>query len=137
MSGLTSFDPDVVRDFLRDWERWFDEGRHEAMARYYAEDARLVATSTPTIIGRANVDRFMRAACEWARESGARRTVKLEQAESAGDIGYMRGTVLLAMPSDPQPSTVRYTTLWKRMQSGHWQLIEDISCAAPPGRIAP
>ena len=137
MTGLTSFDPEALQHFIRDWERWFDEGRHTAMADYYAEDARLVATGTPTISGRAEVDRFMRAACEWARTTDTRRRVRLEQAESIGDLGYMRGTVVLESPNIAEPATVRYTTLWKRQADGCWQLIEDISCAAPAERITP
>ena len=137
MAGLKSFEPDVLRGFVRDWERWFEEGRHSAMSEYYAEDARLVATSTPTISGRAEVDRFMRAACEWARESGTRRRVLLEDAESAGNLGYMRGMVILERPNATEPTTVRYTTLWRREPDGHWRLIEDISCAAPDGGLAP
>jgi ketosteroid isomerase-like protein len=133
MAGLTSFEPAVLRGFVRDWEQGFDEGRHGAMAEYYAEDARLVATATPTISGRAAVDRFMRAACDWARASGTRRRVLLDEAESAGDLGYMRGTVVLTAPDAPEPTTVRYTTLWRRQPDGCWRLIEDISCAAPPG----
>jgi ketosteroid isomerase-like protein len=132
MAGLTSFDADVLRHFVRDWERWFDEGCHGAMSEYFADDARLVATGTPTINGRAGVDRFIRASSQWARESGTRHRVLLEEAESAGDLGYMRGTVALSASDAAEQTTVRCTTLWKRQPDGYWRLIEDISCAAPP-----
>lgn len=131
MAGLSSFDRDDVERFLHDWVEWFDEGRYQRMTEYYAEDARLVATGTPTLRGRADIERFFRAACERGRAIGMRRTIQLEQAETIGDVGYMRGTVTLSGSNAPEPTTVRYTTLWKRQADGAWRLIEDISCATP------
>ncbi|HTK48404.1 MAG TPA: nuclear transport factor 2 family protein [Gemmatimonadaceae bacterium] len=133
MNGLTSFDPVHVEAFLRDWTDWFDAAKYREMAACYAEDARLVATGTPTLRGRAPIERFWQLASERARSTGVRRTIMLEQAESGGDVGYMRGTVALALPGAAEPAVVRFATLWKRQADGVWRLVEDISCPAPQG----
>ncbi len=131
MIGLVGFAPDELARFVRDWEEWFDAGDYRTMAAHYADDARLVATGTPTVRGRAEVERFLRAAGERVRAAGVRRTVQVEQAECADPVGYMRGTVVLDDTSAPERTTVRYATIWKRHADGIWRLIEDISCVAP------
>ncbi|HEU4630653.1 MAG TPA: nuclear transport factor 2 family protein [Gemmatimonadaceae bacterium] len=136
MHGLTSLDAREVDAFVRSWERWFDAGDYATMAAFYAEDARLVATHTATVAGRAAIEAFLRMAGERTRAAGLARRVHLERVESAGELGYMRGTVLLRRPGAGEATTVRYVTLWKRQADGAWRLIEDISSAAPPPGLA-
>jgi len=131
MAGLATLERREAEEFVRSWERWFDRGDYQTMAGYYADDARLIATHLPTVTGRAAIEQFWRIACDGARAAGVKRTVHLEKVESAGDLGYMRGTVLLTRPETAEPATVRYVTLWKRLAAGAWYLIEDISSAAP------
>jgi uncharacterized protein (TIGR02246 family) len=130
MNGLVSLEPREIDEFVRCWERWFDEGEYERMAGFYAEDARLIATQVATVEGRPAIAEFFRLACEATRAAGMRRTVQVERAESAGELGYLRGTVVLSRPGTPE-ATIRYVTLWKRQADGAWRIIEDISSAAP------
>jgi uncharacterized protein (TIGR02246 family) len=131
MSGLKSLEPNDVHQFVRDWEAWFNDGDHATMAAFYAEDARLIATQTPTIRGRPAIAEFYRAACERTRAAGLRRTVHLEDVDCAGNLGYMRGTVRLSRAGESPATIVRHLTLWKQQSGGGWQLIEDISSVAP------
>jgi len=131
MNGLVSLEPRELDEFVRCWERWFDEGEYERMAGFYAEDARLIATQVATVEGRPAIAQFFRLACEATRAAGVRRRVHIDRAESAGDLGYLRGTVVLSRPGTPEPATIRYVTLWKRQADGAWRIIEDISSAAP------
>src|SRR5690242_21657800 len=98
MAGLATLERREAEEFVRSWQRWFDSGDYQTMAGYYADDARLIATHLPTVPGRAAIEHFWRIACDGARAAGVKRTVHLEKVESAGDLGYMRGTVLLTRP---------------------------------------
>lgn len=131
-TGLTSLDPATVERFLRDWERAFDDGDFRRMAAFYADDARLIGTHLDTVVGRPAIETFWRTACEGGRATGLRRTIELDEADSSGDLGYLRGTVSLARPGSAVPDRVRYVTLWRRAPDGVWRLTIDISSAAPP-----
>jgi len=135
--GLTSLDRGEVERFLREWERLFDAGDHRTMAAYYAEDARLIASQTETLVGRSAIGDFFRVASAGARAAGVRRTVHLDEAESDGALGYLRGTVKLRWPDAPSAAEVRYVTLWKREGDGAWRLAVDISSPRPDVARAP
>lgn len=135
-SALASFEPHDVQAFARRWEELFDQGDYRSIAATYAEDARLIATGTETIEGRQMIERFWRTACEGARAAGVRRTVHVDEVESAGTLGHMRGTVALRRADAPEPITVRYVTLWRREGDGTWRLTTDISSAAPSASAA-
>lgn len=129
--GLTALDHDAVERFLREWERLFDRGDARTMAAYYTEDATLIATQTETLVGRAAIEEFFRVSSDGARAVGLRRTVHLDEAECDGELGYLRGTVLLRRPDAPATVRVRYVTLWKRQSDGAWRLAVDISSPEP------
>ena len=129
--GLTSLGRDAVERFLREWERLFDAGDHRTMAAYYAEDARLIASQTETLVWRPAIDDFFSVASAGARAAGVRRTVHLDEAASDGTLGYVRGTVRLRWPNVGPVAEVRYVTLWKRERDGAWRLAVDISSPRP------
>jgi uncharacterized protein (TIGR02246 family) len=129
MSGLADLERETVRDFAGYWETVFNEGDHRALAAYYAVDARLIATQTETVVGRPAIEQFWRAACAGANAAGARRTVQVEDAGSDGELGYLRGTVVLARGE--AATTVRYLTLWRRQEDGRWRIAVDISNPSP------
>jgi ketosteroid isomerase-like protein len=134
MSGLPDLEHDTVEAFTKVWENLFNEGDHAAVADYYAEDAVLIASQLETINGRAAIARFWQLSCEQANAAGIGRTVHVDQRRSDGDLGYLRGTVVLTLPGQPASITVRYVTVWQRQPSGEWQLAIDISSAGPqPG----
>jgi ketosteroid isomerase-like protein len=129
MSGLANLEGDTVQDFARYWEAVFNEGDHHAIVGYYTPDARLIAAQAETVGGRPAIERFWLDATERAKAAGVRRTVQADEAGSDGDLGYLRGTVVLAQAD--QVSTVRYLTLWKRETDGRWRIAVDISSPSP------
>jgi ketosteroid isomerase-like protein len=131
MSGLLNLDHDTVDAFTTLWEDLFNAGDHAAIAEYYAEGAVLIGSQMDTINGRAAIAEFWQRSCEGAGAAGIDRRVYVEDRHSDGDLGYLRGTVVLAVPNQPAPITVRYTTVWRRQPSGEWQLAIDISSPAP------
>jgi uncharacterized protein (TIGR02246 family) len=129
MSGLADLEGEAVRDFARYWEAAFNEGDYHAVADYYTHDARLIASQTETIEGRPAIGQFWKAATEGAKAAGVRRTVQVEEAGCDGDLGYLRGTVVLAR--DGHATTARYLTLWKKEADGRWRIAIDISSPVP------
>jgi ketosteroid isomerase-like protein len=129
MSGLADLEADTVRDFARYWEAAFNEGDYRAIAGYYTLGARLIAAQAETVGGHPAIERFWQDATERAKAAGVRRTVQADEAGSDGELGYLRGTVVLARAE--QVTTVRYLTLWKREADGRWRIAVDISSPSP------
>ena len=129
LSGLADLEADTVRDFARYWEAVFNEGDYRAIADYYTLDARLIAAQAETAGGHPAIERFWQDATERAKAAGVRRTVQADEAGSDGELGYLRGTVMLA--GAEQMTTVRYLTLWKREADGRWRIAVDISSPSP------
>ena len=129
MSGLADLEADTVRDFARYWEAVFNEGDYRAIAAYYTPGARLIAAQAETVGGRPAIERFWQDATQRAKAAGVRRTVQADEAGSDGELGYLRGTVVLARAG--QVTTVRYLTLWKREADGRWRIAVDISSPSP------
>jgi uncharacterized protein (TIGR02246 family) len=129
MSGLADLEDETVGDFAHYWETVFNEGDYRAVAAYYTQDARLIATQMETIEGRPAIEQFWRTASEGANAAGVRRTVQVEDAGSDGELGYLRGTVVMDMGE--RAATVRYLTLWKREADGRWRIAVDISSPSP------
>jgi len=129
MSGLADLEDETVGDFAHYWETVFNEGDYRAVAAYYTEDAQLIATQMETIEGRPAIEQFWQTASEGANAAGVRRTVQVEDAGSDGELGYLRGTVVLDMGE--RAATVRFLTLWKREADGRWRIAVDISSPSP------
>jgi ketosteroid isomerase-like protein len=129
MSGLPDLEGGTVEDFARYWEAVFNEGDYHAIVGYYTVDARLIAAQAETVGGHQAIERFWQDATERAKAAGVRRTVQADEAGSGGELGYLRGTVLLARAD--QVTTVRYLTLWKRETDGRWRIAVDISSPSP------
>lgn len=131
MHGLANMQGEAITDFLRDWEALFDHGDSRTIAAYYADDATLIATQTPTVQGRSAIGQFWQRSCEGAKAAGITRKVHKEDFGSDGDLGYIRGTVTLTRDGSQPPIVVRYLTLWKKQPDGAWRISVDISSAMP------
>jgi ketosteroid isomerase-like protein len=129
MSGLADLEADTVRDFARYWEAVFNDGDYRAIAGYYTLGGRLIADRAETVGGHPAIEHFWQDATERAKAAGVRRTVQADEAGSDGELGYLRGTVVLARAE--QVTTVRYLTLWKREADGRWRIAVDISSPSP------
>jgi ketosteroid isomerase-like protein len=128
VAGLMSLNDDDIHGFPRYWEQLFNEGDYKTIAAHYTQDAQLIATQLPTIVGREAIEAFWRAAVEAIVASGARRTVVLDHVERDGSLAYMRGSVEV---TGAATITTRYVTVWNREPDGQWRLAIDISSNAP------
>jgi uncharacterized protein (TIGR02246 family) len=132
--SLATFEHQDVERFTHDFESLFNAGDAAGMAAFYADDARLLAEDTEPVRGREAIERFWRAACDQARAAQARRSVRLQEVTSSGDLGYALGTVVIEIPG--REITTRYATIWRLGADHRWRLAVDISNrepATPPG----
>ena len=128
VAGSMSLDDDDINCFPRYWEQLFNEGDYKTIAAHYTQDAQLIATQLPTVVGREAIEAFWRGAVEGIAASGARRTVVLDHVERDESLGYMRGTVEV---TGAATTTTRYVTVWNREPDGLWRLAIDISSNVP------
>jgi len=99
----------------------FAKGDHRAVAELYSESARVIAPGSPIVKGREAIAAFWKKVIE-----GGTKDAKLstEQVESAGDLAYEDGSVVLT-GADGKTSGARYVVVWKR-ENGKWRLFRDI-----------
>ena len=111
------------------------------MTSYYTEHAQLMAEGIRPIQGHAAITEFWHAAITRAAAARARRTIRLHESHSSGDLGYALCTVKVDIPpaghatgKDGTTIAVWDATIWERDQAGRWRIAVDISTPLPPGR---
>jgi uncharacterized protein (TIGR02246 family) len=130
MTSIDPFDGRTIEQFDRDWESVFNRGDYQVMAASYADDARLIAAHTETIVGRPHIEAFWRRACEGSAATHLRRTVHTEQIDTGEQHACLCGTVSLQVAESPR-MLVRFVTVWKRHRDGVWRIAVDISTPSP------
>jgi len=133
MATFATFEKQEVEGFAREFEALFYQGDFTRMASYYAEDAQLMVEGREIIKGRPAIEEFWQAACQMAERM--KRSIKIEEMDVSGDIGYLRSTVTVRIQAteDQKITTVfKDITIWKRQTHGSWQIAVDIANQNPP-----
>ncbi len=133
MATLATFEKQEVERFARSFEALFYQGDFASMASYYTEDAQLMVEGREIIKGRQAIEEFWQAVCQMAGRM--KRSIKVEEMDVSGDIGYLRSTVTVQIQTteDQKITTVfKDITIWKRGTQGAWQLAVDIANQNPP-----
>jgi ketosteroid isomerase-like protein len=126
--ALAAFDPRDLQEFTRTFEDLFDDADAASMTSYYTEDAQLMAHGINPLRGHAAITGFWRAAIARAATARARRTIRLHESHSSGDLGYALCTVTVDIPAAVVPSIAVWdATIWQRDPSGTWRIAVDIS----------
>jgi ketosteroid isomerase-like protein len=103
-------------------ERAFAKGDMMAVARFYADDAKLMGPRDSDVSGRAAIDRY------WSGIKGAK-SWKLEALEVGGDrnTAYQvgRSTLVTAREGADQTSVSRFVVIWKRQPDGRLRIALD------------
>jgi uncharacterized protein (TIGR02246 family) len=128
--SVASLDKQELERFDRRFESLFNDGDAAGMAACYTEDARLLGANMELIRGRATIETFWRLAIDRATAAGAVRTIDTDEVVSAGDLGYVLGTVTVRIPGGPTLVT-KYATVWQREADGRWRLAVDSSSPSP------
>lgn len=142
MDAISQMEIEPVRQFAHDYEDVFNRGDHEALASVYADDAELIPQGDSPIVGRRAIEEFWKRSCERARAANMKRSIHPEAVESRGDLGYLRSSVILEIPSGgsrPTTITSRAVTIWRQQADGQWRISIDISntdAAKGPSRHA-
>ena len=139
--SLATFSPQELQRFTRAFEDLFYAADPASMTSYYTEDAQLMADGIQPIQGHAAITGFWHAAITRAAAARARRTIRLHESHSSGDLGYALCTVTVDIPP-AGPATgaggttiaVWDATVWQRDPASRWRIAVDISTPLPPGR---
>jgi ketosteroid isomerase-like protein len=106
--ALAAFDPRDLQEFTRTFEDLFDDADAASMTSFYTG--------------------FWRAAIARAATARARRTIRLHESHSSGDLGYALCTVTVDIPAAVGPSIAVWdATIWQRDPGGTWRIAVDIS----------
>jgi ketosteroid isomerase-like protein len=137
--SLASFDPAKLERFTHDFEELFYAADPAAMTAYYAEHAQLMADGMQPIQGHPAIAEFWQAAITRATAARARRTIRLHESHSSGDLGYALCTVTVDIPAASDAAGAGGTgiavwdaTIWRRDPDGGWRIAVDISTPLPP-----
>jgi len=106
----------------RAMEQAFAKGDMMAVARFYADDAKLMGPRGSDVSGRAAIDRY------WTGIKGAK-SWKLEVLDVGGDrtTAYQvgRSTLVTTREAADQTSVSRFVVFWKRQPDGRLRIALD------------
>jgi len=106
----------------RAMEQTFAKGDMAAVARFYADDAKLMGPRNADVSGRAAIDRY------WLGIKGAK-SWKLDVLEVGGDrsTAYQigRSTLVTSGATGDQTSVSRFVVIWKRQSDGQLRIAVD------------
>ena len=106
----------------RAMEQAFAKGDMAAVAKFYADDAKLMGPRNADVVGRAAIDRY------WLNIRGAK-SWKLEVIDVGGDraTAYQvgRSTLVTAGGGGDQTSVSRFVVIWKRQPDGKLRIALD------------
>jgi uncharacterized protein (TIGR02246 family) len=111
-----------VDSLNRAMEQAFARGDMIAVAKFYADDAKLMGPGGADISGRAAIDRY------WEGLKGAK-SWKLEVLDLGGDrtTAYQvgRSTLVTSGAARDQKSVSRFVVIWKRQPDGSYRIALD------------
>lgn len=135
---LTAFDNQELESFTKAFEELFNDGDPGSMTSYYTPDAQLMAEGIQPIRGHCAINQFWRVAISRATAARARRTIRLHESSSSGDLGYALCTVTVEIPpgsgatgAGGRSISAWDATIWHRDREGHWHIAVDISTPLP------
>jgi ketosteroid isomerase-like protein len=134
VTGLTALNQTELQQFASTFEQAFNQNDYKAMASFYAHNAVLIGDNTKTKDTQPAIEEFWKTACGHFATLGVKRTIQIHHIDVSGDLGYVLGTVTLAIPNPNAQATttlVRYVTVWRRQPDALWRLVVDISNRDP------
>ena len=95
-----------------------ERGDGLAVARVYADDARIVGPKRQTVSGREAIDRY------WSRIKGAKWTLEVKDVGGTKDDAYEIGVSTLTSPGGTY--TCDFVLIWKRDAGGKLRIYLDL-----------
>ncbi len=107
------------------WGDWFSQGRADALAGMYTDDAVLM-TPAGDVVGAEAIGQYLARVIAERPDSILATDTATETMDVAGDRAYEAGTVRYTLvprrdPSaTPRQEVVRYVTFWQQTPDGRW-----------------
>ena len=102
------------------WIKAFNAGDAKALASFYTPDGKLLPPHSEIVQGRESIEAY------WAPfVEGVKGELKIQEAHSQGDIGYLLGTFKIIDEGGKLIDRGKYLEIWKQ-SNGQWQLYRDI-----------
>jgi len=125
-SARTAIEAEMAR-----YVRFFNAGKADSVAMFYADDAWLMLSNEPLVTGRATIQA---KAAEYM-SYGLQVTITTKRVDASGSIAIEQGTYVYDLKPGPHtpagmaamfPDTGKYVTGWKKV-NGTWLIIADVS----------
>jgi ketosteroid isomerase-like protein len=133
MATFATFEMQEVERYAREFEALFYQGDFTRMASYYTEDAQLMVEGREIIKGQSAIEEFWQAVCQMSETM--KRSIKIEEMDVSGDIGYLRSTVTVQIQETEDrkiTNVFKDISIWKRGMDGTWHIAVDIANQNPP-----
>jgi len=107
------------------------KGDAAAVAAIYAEDATVIDPGSPTVSGKANIEKFYRDGFASTKILDITRTPT--SLEVSGNLAVETGTYTQRVQEagkGPTEVQARYTVVFKNV-SGHWRVLRDVATPMP------
>jgi uncharacterized protein (TIGR02246 family) len=146
-AGVATVDREAVADTIRTSERQmladFRSRDANKVAAHYADDAVVMITNRPSMIGREAITQGMAQSIAdpaFALDFANQKT----EVAASGDLAYSRGTYTVSYTHPESKSSVtekgNYVNIYKLQADGSWKIVEDLTSpmtAAAPSAAVP
>ena len=125
--SATKNDKEAITAVSKARAKAFNEGNAKEIARYFTEDAILMAPGKPASVGREAVKAYYQAIFD---EYKPELDSHYEEVEVSGDLAYGRGEAIVRLtPRNggiPTVATAKYLNILRRQSDGTWKTTHDI-----------
>jgi uncharacterized protein (TIGR02246 family) len=122
--GSAALAQSEVQALADKWAQAYNTHNRAALGALYTEDARVMATGSPSTIGRSNIEAF------WARDFQDRNPLtllKVTHSIQGSDMTLVHGDYqVINRDTGGQLSSGRFVHLWTKSKDGSWKLDRDI-----------
>jgi uncharacterized protein (TIGR02246 family) len=104
---------------------------------FWTEDATILAPSTPAIVGKEAIRKYVSGAFATPGFSITWKTEKVEVSQS-GDLAYSTGTDRISLNTPDGKSLTeenRGVAIWKKQSDGSWRCVLDVMSPSAPSNV--
>jgi uncharacterized protein (TIGR02246 family) len=131
--GQSIQSPGVSPELKHSWEVAFNRGDAAAVAALYAEDARLMMSGSPPVVGKAEIESAVRK----MMESGVKVRIGSQRNLGSGSLAYVYGPYsVLERDGGREVESGSYVEVWSN-HGGTWLIDLDVNAAGAPAAGLP
>ncbi len=103
----------------------YNSGNVEAIVAGYADDAVLMPSGMPSLMGHDAIRKYFTDSIQSAKASGLTESLGEYSSGVSGDLGWTAGSSEETSASGATVWVGKYVTIWKRTKDGKWLNIRD------------